>query len=114
MPLARAYSSSLLTANSRWPSRPTARQDDHGDDGEDARGRRCRRGDRAEQVGRQVGRPAARGEADQHDAAGDPAVEHHRERDVAAGAAAGPDELDQHRAERRRRPARCTTGRGRR
>src|ERR687897_1792896 len=55
--------------------------------------------DRAEQVRVQRGRRAP-GEPGQQDTTGDAAVEEHRESDVGGRAAARPDELDGHRADR--------------
>jgi hypothetical protein len=110
-PTARAYSSSSLTAYSRWPEQPHDAEHHDGDDAEDRDVRGGRGGDRAEQVGLEVGRLPARGEAQQHHAAGDAAVEEDGERDVAAGAPRAADR-SMSTAPARRRPAPSDRRRG--
>ena len=111
-PVARAYSSSLATANSRGRSAQVVTTTTTASAAKTHEVAAAGRGDGAEEVGREVGRRAAGRLADDDDAGGDAAVEQHRQRDVAAGAAAGADQLDERPRPRRRRPARSSTGRG--
>ena len=101
-PLARANSSSWLTANRAVPQADAdAEHEDRERDGPPQVGGGHGR-DRAEQVADEVGVGAA-GDLDEQDAAGDAAVEHEREGEVAAGPAALAHQLDD---DRRRRPRR--------
>ena len=91
----------------RWRRRTAARRSprvvasDHGGEhGEDDEVARLVVGEDGSRRGscRLAGVPALR-PGDEHHAAGDAAVEQHGQRDVAAGAAAGPDQLDGDRAD---------------
>ena len=96
-PLARANSSSLLTVNSAGPSQIVTARIAAASTENVIRSAVDVVRDAAEQVLVQVARPGRR-PADEHDTAGDAAVEEHGQRDLAERLAPGADQLDRDRS----------------